>query len=115
MRLLTSTFAFCFRVLKFRAENKDVKFVDVSYNEFIDDGLAAVKDVYKQLNLNLLSEIEQQMAEALVKFHARWKGKGSKAQLSDFGIMNNELRPILADYLQFCSQLGVAVQWPYDE
>ncbi len=93
--------------MKFRAENEDVQFVDISYEEFIADGLTAVKDIYKQLNLNLLPEIEQQMAKALVGYHASWKGKGSKAQLSDFGITNDELRPIFDDYVQFCSKLGI--------
>ncbi len=93
--------------MKFRAENEDVKFIDVSYNELIADSLTVVKDIYKQLNLNLLPEIEERMAKTIIELHESLKGKGSKAQVSDFGITNDEIQSIFHDYIQFCSKLGI--------
>ncbi len=104
--MLTSTSAFCFRSLKFRAENKDVKFVDVSYKGLVEDSPATVKDIYKQLNLDLSPELEQHIAVTADKMHAEWKDYQStvwneqepKPQLQDFGLMTGDVKRIFADY-----------------
>ncbi len=108
--------AFCFRGLKFREEekNKDINFVDVSYDKLVRDPLAMVKDIYKQLNMDLSHEVEERMAEAAFKRSSEWKAHCSRAwnektrpQLEDFGVTTDDVHHCFSDYsMKFWNQLG---------
>ncbi len=96
-----------FRGVKFRRENKDTKFVDVSYKEFTENPLTVVKYIYEQLNLDLLPEIELQVAEDLsVKQAKHNKQTPPPNPYLNHPQIEEDVKQLYAEYLKLCSELG---------
>ena len=76
------------------------KFINVKFQDFINDPINRIKDIYSNLNLNLDDEIESKMKDFAGKFKREEKIKHSYG-LREFGLSKESVQNTLSKYISF--------------
>ncbi|MCX2979303.1 sulfotransferase [Halieaceae bacterium IMCC14734] len=81
-----------------RARLDSSRIVDVNYNDFIEDSVAVVEDIYESLAIRCPAETRDSISQYVVD-HPRGKHGSHDYQLADFGLTENQVQDRFARYL----------------
>ena len=74
------------------------RFVDVEFSHFVTDQMATVRNIYDSFGLELTAETEAAMQGWLDAHPRRTGGSGPRYRAADFGLTEDGLRAVYADY-----------------
>jgi hypothetical protein len=80
-----------------RHADKADQFIDLHFEDFVADPVAAVGSAYEKLSIPWSDEIEQRMRAFLAE-HPRGKHGSHRYELDDFGLRIGDIRERFADY-----------------
>jgi len=76
------------------------KFINVKFDDFIEDPIGGIKKIYSGLNLNLNKETEEKMVNFANKFKKGEETKHTYA-LSEFGLNRESVQNTLSNYISY--------------
>lgn len=97
------------RVLEIRRKNPALKIIDVHYGDFIKDPVNAVRTIYRQLDYDFSSELEENLNQYIAKSRKSGRGQKNRYSLQQFGLEESEVRDSFENYYQFLASIS-AVQ-----